>query len=103
MARATTLPVDEASWLRLDRASGETLRAALERTLRDAIREGALREGVRLPSSRQLAAQVGVSRGVASDVYAQLEAQGFVAMRARSAPVVAAVSPAAARAARTES
>ena len=70
---------------------GETLRAALERTVRDAIREGALRAGVRLPSSRRLAAHVGVSRGVASDAYAQLEAQGFVAMLPRSTPVVAAV------------
>jgi GntR family transcriptional regulator/MocR family aminotransferase len=92
MARATRAPFDEASWLRLERARGETLRAALERTLRDAIREGALRAGVRLPSSRRLAAQMGVSRGVASDVYAQLEAQGFVVMQPRSAPVVADVA-----------
>jgi GntR family transcriptional regulator / MocR family aminotransferase len=92
MARATSTAFDEASWLRLDRLPGETLRKALERTLREAIREGALRAGAGLPSSRRLAAQVGVSRGVASDVYAQLEAQGFVVMRARSAPRVAAVA-----------
>ncbi|HEY1274145.1 MAG TPA: PLP-dependent aminotransferase family protein [Thermoleophilaceae bacterium] len=91
MTRASGPPVDEASWLRLDRRAGETLRAALERALRDAIRDGALRAGVRLPSSRRLAEQMGVSRGVASDVYAQLEAQGFVTMRPRSAPVVAPV------------
>jgi GntR family transcriptional regulator/MocR family aminotransferase len=89
MARATTASIDEASWLRLERAPGETLRAALERTLRAAIREGSLRAGSRLPSSRLLAAHVGVSRGVASDVYAQLEAQGFVVMEPRRAPVVA--------------
>jgi GntR family transcriptional regulator/MocR family aminotransferase len=64
----------------------------LERALRDGIREGALRAGVRLPSSRRLAAQVGVSQGVASDVYAQLEAQGFIVMRPRRAPEVARVS-----------
>jgi GntR family transcriptional regulator/MocR family aminotransferase len=93
MARATTTSVDEASWLGLDAAPGETLRAALERTLRDAIREGALRPGARLPSSRRLAAEVGVSRGVASDAYAQLEAQGFVVMAARRAPSVATVAP----------
>jgi GntR family transcriptional regulator/MocR family aminotransferase len=92
MRRATATPIDEASWLRLDRSPGETLRAALERALRDAIREGSLRAGVRLPSSRRLAAQVGVSRGVASDVYAQLEAGGFVVMRPRSAPLVARVA-----------
>jgi GntR family transcriptional regulator/MocR family aminotransferase len=83
---------DEASWLRLDRrAPGETLRAALARTLRDAIVAGALREGVPLPGSRGLARQLGVSRGVVSDAYAQLEAQGFLVGRARRAPVVAAV------------
>jgi GntR family transcriptional regulator / MocR family aminotransferase len=83
---------DEASWLRLDRRRGETLRAALERALRDAVLEGALREGVRLPSSRRLAAQLGVSRGVASDVYGQLGAQGFLVVRQGSAPVVARVA-----------
>jgi GntR family transcriptional regulator/MocR family aminotransferase len=92
MARATTASIDEASWLRLERAPGETLRTALERTLRAAIREGSLRAGAQLPSSRLLAAQVGVSRGVASDVYAQLEAQGFIVMQPRRAPVVAETS-----------
>ncbi|HEY3183858.1 MAG TPA: PLP-dependent aminotransferase family protein [Gaiellaceae bacterium] len=83
---------DEASWLRLERRDpGETLRAALGRALRDAILAGALREGVRLPASRALAQQLGVSRGVVSDAYAQLEAQGFLVTRARAAPLVAAV------------
>ena len=91
MARANTASIDEASWLQLERAPGETLRASLERALREAIREGSLRAGARLPSSRRLATQMRVSRGVASDVYAQLEAQGFVVMRPRSAPVVAAI------------
>jgi GntR family transcriptional regulator / MocR family aminotransferase len=91
MNRASAPPFDEASWLRVERGPGVTLRAALERAMRDAIHEGALRAGVRLPSSRRLAAQLGVSRGVVSDVYAQLEAQGYIAMRARSAPVVASV------------
>jgi GntR family transcriptional regulator/MocR family aminotransferase len=49
--------------------AGETLRGALERTLCDAIRCGALRDGVRLPSSRALAQALGVSRGVVSDAY----------------------------------
>jgi GntR family transcriptional regulator / MocR family aminotransferase len=46
---------------------------------------------VRLPSSRALAQALGVSRGVVSDAYAQLEAQGFLVTRARAAPVVAGV------------
>src|SRR5207253_2940358 len=64
LERSTLVAVDEASWIALEPEGGETLRAALRRTLRDAIRAGALREGVRLPASRVLARQLGVSRGV---------------------------------------
>jgi GntR family transcriptional regulator/MocR family aminotransferase len=85
------MQVEEPSWLKLDRRRGETLRSALERTLREAIRAGALRAGVRLPSSRVLAVSLGVSRGVVRDAYGQLEAQGFLVTRPRAAPVVAAV------------
>src|SRR5919198_4001963 len=83
------MEVDEPSWLTLTRRAGETLRAALERTLRAAIRSGALREGVRLPSSRVLAQSLGVSRGVVRDAYEQLEGQGFLVTRPRAAPLVA--------------
>src|SRR5215468_9859486 len=95
MRKPTSGQIDEPSWLTLNPRPGETLRTALERTLRSAIRAGALREGVRLPSSRALAEALGVSRGVVRDAYAQLEAQGFLVARVRAAPVVAAVSPSA--------
>src|ERR671931_659750 len=91
MRRSSKANVDEPSWLALDQRAGETLRAALERTLRNAIRGGALREDVRLPSSRALAASLGVSRGVVRDAYGQLSAQGFLVTKPRAAPVVAAV------------
>ena len=90
MGRATNVDVDEARWLTLEPRAGETLRRALERTLRDAILSGALREGVRLPASRALAGALGVSRGVVSDAYGQLEGQGFLVVRPRAAPVIAA-------------
>jgi GntR family transcriptional regulator / MocR family aminotransferase len=83
---------DEASWLRLDRRLGEALRVAVERTLREAILDGALRPGVRLPSSRALAAGLGVSRGVTTEAYSQLEAQGFLVARIKAAPTVAQVA-----------
>ena len=83
---------DEARWLHFERRAGETLRIALERSLRDAIGSGALRPGVRLPSSRSLAAQLGVSRGVTSDAYEQLAAQGFLINQVKVAPVVAQVA-----------
>jgi GntR family transcriptional regulator/MocR family aminotransferase len=82
---------DEASWIRLERRPGETLRSALERELRSAILDGSLRAGAQLPSSRVLAATIGVSRGVASDAYGQLEAQGFLSIAPRASPMVASV------------
>lgn len=93
---------DESSWLTLSPRSGETLRRALERTLREAIAAGLLREGTRLPSSRAIARALNVSRGVATDAYAQLEAQGFLTIAPRSAPVVAASLVAPARASRVQ-
>src|SRR5215470_18812674 len=83
---------DDARWLHFERRAGETLRVALERSLREAIGSGALRVGVRLPSSRALAAQLGVSRGVTSDAYEQLAAQGFLINRVKASPVVAGVA-----------
>jgi GntR family transcriptional regulator/MocR family aminotransferase len=91
MNRPTEPVVDEPSAWALERLPGETLRAGLERTLRDAIREGSLRAGVELPASRRLAAQLGVSRGVVRDAYAELEAQGYLHVTTRRAPVVAEV------------
>src|SRR5215472_13089710 len=83
---------DEARWLTADRRPGETLRVALERSFRDAIASGALRPGVRLPSSRSLSLQLGVSRGVTTEAYEQLAAQGFLINRVKAAPVVAEVA-----------
>lgn len=94
MERASELSIDGTSWLALDRREGETRRACLERTLREAIAAGALRAGSALPSSRALAAQLGLSRGVVVEAYAQLAAQGFLLVRPRAVPVVAAVAPA---------
>jgi len=85
------MEVDEARWLPLEPRPGETLRGALERTLREAILSGALRAGVKLPPSRALAQAFGVSRGVVTDAYEQLEAQGFLVTRPRAATLVAAV------------
>ena len=92
MTRATEEQFDEASLWTLERRAGESLRACLERTLRDAIREGSLRAGVALPASRRLAEQLGVSRGVTSDAYAELEAQGYLQVTPRRPPVVADVA-----------
>ena len=68
------------------------LRQSLRDTLRSAVQEGRLTAGTVLPASRRLAAGLGVSRGVASDAYEQLISEGYLEVRPRSAPVVAAVA-----------
>jgi GntR family transcriptional regulator / MocR family aminotransferase len=76
--------------LRLDRELDEPLRAQLERELREAIRSGRLAAGERLPSSRALARELGISRGLVQECYAQLWAEGYLVTRSGSGTRVAA-------------
>jgi GntR family transcriptional regulator/MocR family aminotransferase len=64
-------------------------RAALEAALREAIRDGSLRPGVPLPSSRGLADQLGLSRGTVTSAYGQLVDEGFLTTRPGSGTAVA--------------
>jgi GntR family transcriptional regulator/MocR family aminotransferase len=75
--------------LELDRERAEPLRAQLERGLRDAIRSGRLQPGERLPSSRRLAEELGVSRGLVLECYTQLRAEGYLTSQGGSATRVA--------------
>ncbi|MFF9765359.1 PLP-dependent aminotransferase family protein [Streptomyces sp. NPDC014636] len=74
----------------IDRSGGPPLRAQVEHGLRDAIRTGRVRVGERLPSSRELARTLGVSRGLVQECYAQLQAEGYLVTRHGSATRVAA-------------
>ncbi|KOG22732.1 MULTISPECIES: PLP-dependent aminotransferase family protein [Streptomyces] len=51
---------------------------ALQEALRDAVRAGRLASGTRLPSTRELAADLGVSRGLVTEAYEQLTAEGYL-------------------------
>jgi GntR family transcriptional regulator/MocR family aminotransferase len=75
------------------------MRRDLAGAVRAAIQDGRLAAGTVLPASRRLAAQLGVSRGVASDAYDQLASEGYLRVAPRSSPVVAAVARVAAAAA----
>jgi GntR family transcriptional regulator / MocR family aminotransferase len=68
---------------------GTSLRGQLEHALRAAIRAGKLQAGASLPPSRALAEQLGVSRGVVVDSYAQLVAEGYLSARQGSGTRVA--------------
>jgi GntR family transcriptional regulator/MocR family aminotransferase len=66
-------------------------RRSLRESLRGAIQDGRLAAGTRLPSSRTLAEELALSRGVVTDTYDQLALEGYLEIRPRSAPTVAAV------------
>ena len=59
--------------------------------LRDAVRSGSLPTGTRLPPSRVLARDLGVSRGVVVRAYEQLSTEGYVTARQGRGTEVAAV------------
>src|SRR6266550_1779237 len=63
--------------LEVEFRDGVSLRRQLEDALRVAIRSGRLPPGSVLPPSRDLAEQLGVSRGVVVDSYAQLAIEGY--------------------------
>src|SRR5215211_3768090 len=65
------------------------MRHALRDALRRAIQDGRLPAETVLPSSRRLASDLRVSRGVVTDAYEQLAAEGYLAVPERLAPMVA--------------
>jgi GntR family transcriptional regulator / MocR family aminotransferase len=75
--------------LKLDRDSGEPLRSQLVVGLREAIRSGRLQGGERLPSSRELARELGISRGLVQECYNQLLSEGYLTSAIGSATRVA--------------
>ncbi len=99
--RSTFEPVDETSQpvdllLSVTKSAGLTLGGQIEGQLRQAIRTGTLRPGAQVPSTRDLAAQLGVSRRVIVDAYGQLAAEGYLSLRQGARPRVSeAVAPAA--------
>ncbi|KRD14159.1 GntR family transcriptional regulator [Mycobacterium sp. Root265] len=94
---ATAIGID----LHLD-LSGPRLRAGLMEALREAVRSGRLAPGTRLPSSRSLAADLGVARNTVADSYAELIAEGWLtAQRGSGTRVARRAQPRAAPASRT--
>jgi GntR family transcriptional regulator / MocR family aminotransferase len=73
----------------LDRAGARPLRAQLEDALRDAVRSRRLPAGAALPASRTLAADLGVSRRLVVEGYAQLVAEGYLVARRGAGTFVA--------------
>ena len=79
-SRTNLSPVSELA-IDLDRNGGDALHRQIEASIRQRIRSGALPAGVALPPTRALAAELGVTRGVVVEAYAQLVAEGYLTSR----------------------
>ncbi|MFB7472688.1 PLP-dependent aminotransferase family protein [Kitasatospora sp. NPDC056184] len=71
------------------RAAGAGVRAALEDALREAVQDGRLAPGTRLPSSRALGEDLGIARNTVVEAYGQLTAEGWLSSRQGSGTTVA--------------
>jgi GntR family transcriptional regulator/MocR family aminotransferase len=83
----TSQPVD--LLVAVTRGDARTLGRQIEDQLRAAIRERRLKTGARVPSTRDLARELGVSRPIVVNAYAQLAAEGFLELRQGARPRVA--------------
>jgi GntR family transcriptional regulator/MocR family aminotransferase len=76
--------------IRLDRAATEPLHQQLYRQIRDELRSGSFSDGAsRLPSSRALAVDLGISRLTVNLAFSKLHAEGYLQSKARSGIFVA--------------
>lgn len=73
-------PVSELA-IDLDRNAANALHRQIEASIRERIRSGALPAGIALPPTRALAFELGVTRGVVVEAYAQLVAEGYLTSR----------------------
>lgn len=74
-------------------ALGKPLNRGIYECIRGAIQDGSLAPTTRLPPSRDLAAELGLSRNTVMFAYEQLLAEGYVHARTGSGTFVAATAP----------
>ncbi|HEY6303541.1 MAG TPA: PLP-dependent aminotransferase family protein [Terriglobales bacterium] len=77
----------------VDRKTPKALHRQIYDAYRGAIVEGHLRSGQRIPSTRVLASEIGVSRFPVLNAYAQLLAEGYFESRVGSGTVVSSLLP----------
>src|SRR5262249_46565168 len=76
--------------IRLDRSAAEPLHDQLYRQIRDELRSGSFTSGAcRVPSSRLLAVDLGISRLTVSLAFSKLHAEGYLRSKSRSGTFVA--------------
>ena len=79
----TTAPV-----INLDRPSDGTLHTRLYDNIRQAISDGRLAPGARLPSIRALASELALARGTVETVYARLSGEGVIVAQGSRGTIV---------------
>jgi GntR family transcriptional regulator/MocR family aminotransferase len=75
--------LENAAWvgISLDRYGSESLYMQLYELVKRKIEAGSLGAGIRLPSSRSFAAELGIARATVTAAYEQLVAEGYVSSR----------------------
>src|SRR5579871_1748562 len=77
----------------LDRRISQPLHRQIYNSFRAAIVDGRLRPGQRIPSSRVLATEIGVSRFPVLNAYAQLLAEGYLESRVGAGTLISGSLP----------
>ncbi|AGB25177.1 putative transcriptional regulator [Mycobacterium sp. JS623] len=81
-------------WVRVDQHAAKPLFDQLRTQIIDAIRDGRLTPGTRLPTVRELAGQMGLAVNTVARAYRELESAGVLETRGRFGTFVARVDPA---------
>ena len=81
-------------WVRIDPNAAKPLFDQLRTQIIDGIRDGKLPPGTRLPTVRELAAQMSLAVNTVARAYRELESAGILETRGRFGTFVARVDPA---------
>lgn len=85
--------LNRVQWLRVDPDSGTPLFDQLRAAVIDAVRDGRLPPGTRLPTVRELAGELGLAVNTVARAYRELETAGIVETRRRLGTFVARRDP----------
>jgi DNA-binding transcriptional regulator YhcF (GntR family) len=83
-----------AEWLSVDTQASRPLFDQLRTQIIDAVRDGRLAPGTRLPTVRELAGQLGLAVNTVARAYRELETAGVLETRGRFGTFVSRVDPA---------
>lgn len=88
--------MDRSEWLKVDPEADRPPFDQLRTQIIDGVRDGRLTAGMRLPTVRDLAGQLGLAVNTVARSYRELESAGIVETRGRSGTFVASLDPSAA-------